>query len=128
MQRIPRFFLWMLSLLVPVFIAACYGPPQRYRSGGGVDHHGPRPDLQGRVVEAGTQQALANIDVFCIDRSQQVLFRAATDTAGHYRIPGHIACTNLQFGDGQHARYKPLSIPVVTLDPDTAQVSLDPAD
>ena len=49
MRKVYRVLLYLVTLAVPVFIAACYGPSYRYRSGGKVadepERLSPRPGV-----------------------------------------------------------------------------------
>ncbi len=127
MRWIPKLLLWLIAMVIPVFIAACYGPQQRYRASGLVDGPGVDRKLTGRVVDAGTQKALEHIDVFCLDQGQ-VRHRAMTDAAGRYWIPGHLHCDELQFGDGREGLFKPRTVPVSIVAAGEQQVSLERAE
>ena len=114
-------------MVIPVFIAACYGPQQYYRASGRVDGPSVKRELTGRVVDAGTRHALEHIDVFCLYQGQ-VQYQSTTDGAGRFWIPGHRRCAGLPFGDGKGAIYKPRSVRFSSVQAGEQQISLDRAE
>lgn len=113
MQKLAKFFLWLLTLVVPVFIAACYGPSQRYTRGGQ-----PQRAANGRVVQRDTGQALAGIAVNCLQAGRIALIGSSA-ADGSYTLFDPYACDRLVFedrdGPANHGRHVSR---MVTFDPD----------
>ncbi len=101
-RQIARPFLWLLSLVVPVVIAACYGPPGENT-----------PTLQGQARDATTQAGIAGIRVTCLSGGSAI-GTAYTDLYGDYNF--YVSCDELQFDDVDGATnggpYTSLTVPV----------------
>jgi hypothetical protein len=63
MKIVARPLLWLLTTAIPVFIAACYGPPMEGTWDGGPD---PERSIAGRVLSALTGGPLPYIQVSCL--------------------------------------------------------------
>jgi hypothetical protein len=62
-KRLARPILWLLTSAIPVFIAACYGPPMEDDWDGGLD---PEKSVTGRVLSALTGSGIPYIKVSCL--------------------------------------------------------------
>ena len=62
-KRLARPFLWLLTAAIPVFIAACYGPPMEDDWDSGPD---PEKSVAGRVLSALTGSGIPYIKVSCL--------------------------------------------------------------
>jgi hypothetical protein len=63
MKSIARPLLWLLTTVIPVFIAACYGPPMEGTWDSGPD---PEKSVAGRVLSALTGSGIPYIKVSCL--------------------------------------------------------------
>ena len=61
-KRLAKPFLWLLTTAIPVFIAACYGPPMDDVNG----NTDPETSLTGRVLSALTGSGIPYIKVSCL--------------------------------------------------------------
>jgi hypothetical protein len=98
-KYIARFLLRMMTLAVPVVIAACYGVPQDYTL------------RNGRVVDKDTQRGIPGIKVTCltgdagifstltngsmVDAGLTTLDAGASTEDGTFQLNGGVDCTSL---------------------------------
>ncbi|BDG01139.1 peptidase associated/transthyretin-like domain-containing protein [Anaeromyxobacter oryzae] len=83
MRRLERLTLGLVSSVVTVFIACCYGIPYAFSKGG-------------KVVDAGTKLGIGGIRVSCADRSESTWADGSFYFAFH---PGEPDCAALRFED-----------------------------
>jgi len=63
MKLLAKPLLWLLTTVIPVFIAACYGAPMDDDWDGGSD---PEKSIAGRVLSALTGSGIPYIKVSCL--------------------------------------------------------------
>jgi hypothetical protein len=85
MRLVARCFLWLLTVAVPVVIAACYGPMYRFSK-------------SGKVIDSQTKEGINNIQVTCLRNGyeQDVAYSLTT---GQFDIYYDAACDELLFED-----------------------------
>jgi hypothetical protein len=86
MTRAARWLLWVFTMAIPVFIAACYGPPMRY-------------SRSGKVEDASTGQGLQDIDVTCMNGAERGWMSRTYSVAGAFLLYYDTACTSLLVED-----------------------------
>ena len=112
-RQMARPFLWLLNLVVPVFIAACYGPP------GGTEP----PSLQGKVRDANTQVGIDAIQVTCLSGGGAI-DTAYTNLYGDYSF--YVSCDELQFDDVDGATNGgPYASATVPVEPGQTEIDVD---
>lgn len=91
MKNVARFGLWILSLFMPVVIAACYGVP--------ADSSTLRQKC-GTAKDSGSKVGIKGIQVTC-SRNGEELGMTYTDDAGAYCVGFHAEepCDTLVFED-----------------------------
>ena len=65
-KSIHRFSLWVLGLIMPVFIAACYGMPYGFTK-------------TGRVLDRNTRKGISGLKVICVQQGSEWNY----DYSGH---------------------------------------------
>lgn len=100
MRLIARFFLWLLGIAIPIFIAACYGPPARFSK-------------SGKVIDSESKQGVDGIEVSCLlgDQAEDI---TTTYGGGDFLLYFNTACDQLRFDDvdgDQNGVYQSRTIP-----------------
>jgi len=91
MLKLKSVLLGIVTLVCPVFLAACYGPPNGEWEEG-------QDELRGKVVDSVTQLGINRIVVDC--RVEGESARAAlTDLEGVFVMPWGLSCDSLLFRD-----------------------------
>jgi len=114
-RMVCRFFLWLIGVAIPVFIAACYGMPYQYTK-------------QGRVIDRQTQGGIGHIKVSCV-QSGQTSTTTYTDAQGQFILDYDIPCDELQVTDvdgADNGAYQQRAVPFCDDCPEIV-VELDPA-
>ena len=94
MKWIAKFFLWLLSIAIPVFIAACYGPSVKYSK-------------SGKIIDGQSRLGVQGIQVTCMVNGR-VEDTAISEVNGDFIIWYNTPCDELHFKDvdgvsnGQH--------------------------
>ncbi len=102
MRLIAKFFLWLISVAIPVVIAACYGAPFAYSK-------------TGKVVDSETKEGVNGIQVACLldGYEQDVAYSWEDGTFWiHYDAP----CDSLHLedvdGEDNGGYYEPRTVPI----------------
>lgn len=103
MKLISKLLLFMLGLITPVFIAACYGAGYMYSK-------------TGRVIDSETSQGIDNIQVTCIRNGANYYSDQYYSYAdGTFYVEYNTACDQLRFedidGEANGGFYEPRTIP-----------------
>ncbi len=85
MRRFARFFLWLMGVAVPVFLAACYGMPYRFSK-------------IGKVIDSESKTGINGIEVSCLN-NEQVLDVSHSYEDGKFEIWYDQPCDVLVFED-----------------------------
>ncbi|HOX42594.1 MAG TPA: hypothetical protein PK668_03300 [Myxococcota bacterium] len=113
LRFLARPLLWLLNLLVPVFIAACYGAP--------ADFSGAT--LTGKVLDGTTQGGIYGIQVTCL-RAGQPFTTDYTDLDGSFALWD--SCDQVRFEDLDGAENGGLYVQrTVTLDPGCTEITVE---
>ena len=115
MKPIHRFFLWVLGLIMPVFIAACYGMPYGFTK-------------TGRVLDRHTRQGVPGLKVICVEQGSEWNYDySAVD--GSFMLPYDYGCDEVKITDvdGQeNGLYQEKSVPFCD-ECDVMEVEVEPA-
>jgi hypothetical protein len=84
-KLLARFFLWLIGVAIPVFIAACYGMPYAYTK-------------HGRVVDRETQVGIEGIQVSCV-RGGQDYSTVQSWGGGSFDVDYDVPCDELRLTD-----------------------------
>jgi hypothetical protein len=112
-KRLARPLLWLLTSAIPVFIAACYGPPMEDEDGG----FDPEKSISGRVLSALTGSGIPYIKVSCIVSGRagpevyDTTYSAADTGAFELWASEYSPCELLRFEDvdgAENGTYAPL--------------------
>jgi hypothetical protein len=114
MRIIAKFFLWLITVAIPVVIAACYGPLYKYSK-------------SGKVVDSETQEGINGIQVSCMVGGSpwDVTY---SDPQGEFLLMYDRPCDELQLEDvdgDQNGRYLTTTAPFCE-DCTTIAVEMDP--
>lgn len=102
MTRINRVLLWMLGTLIPIMIAACYGPMYRYTR-------------YGQVIDDKTQEGVTGIKVTCLRDGGSTSTTTHGDGTFYFDEYERCEALNIEDVDGQqnggtyHTRTVPAS-------------------
>ena len=92
MKNLKRAMLGAVTFFCPVFLAACYGPPNR-------EWEDPTLyDLSGTVVDSATQAPIPDIGVLC-QVGTEYSGQTNTDQDGNYLLIGGKRCDAVEFTD-----------------------------
>jgi hypothetical protein len=112
-KNLARACLRLVTLVVPVFIAACYGVPTQLM----------RYSATGKVIDKDSDDPIGDILISCLD-SSNALQASATSLNGDFTFYYDIACDHLAARDTQRpVRYQEIgSISFVS---DTITISME---
>ena len=115
MKSIHRLFLWVLGLIMPVFIAACYGMPYGFTK-------------TGRVLDRNTRQGISGLKVICVQGGSDWNY----DVAGHdgsFVISHDNGCDEVRVEDtdgDDNGLYKETAVPFCH-ECDEMEIEVEPA-
>ena len=112
-KNLARACLRLVTLIMPVFIAACYGVPTEL----------VRYSATGKVIDKDSHDPISDIQISCLD-SRNALQASTTSLNGNFSFYYDIACDHLAAKDTQRpVRYQELSnIPFAS---DTITISME---
>jgi len=101
MKNLSRALLKLLTLGIPVVIAACYGMPYKYNA-------------SGKVIDKGSHQPIPGISVACLKTDGSTLTATTTGQDGSFYIGSDTGCAGLSATDvdgATNGSFKPASAP-----------------
>ena len=114
MKTLYRVCVRLVTLTIPVVIAACYGPPSRY-------------SILGHVIDKTTHAPIGSVEIDCIDSKGTVETSATSLADGSFDLYYDTVCDHLQVTplavDGG-VGYQSTTVPVSASDT-TVTVQLD---
>ena len=85
MKSIHRLCLWVLGLIMPVFIAACYGMPYGFTK-------------TGRVLDRNTRKGISGLQVICVDQGSEYNYDYSS-VDGSFMLPYDYPCDEVKVVD-----------------------------
>lgn len=86
MRSVKKALLWILTVAIPVTIAACYGVAQRFSMGG-------------RVTDATTGDGIEGIEVTCVDAGSFDSSMTWSDANGDFSVDYDTPCATVRADD-----------------------------
>ena len=114
MKAIHRMCLWVLGLIMPVFIAACYGMPYGFSK-------------TGRVLDRNTRKGISGLKVTCLDGTADWNYYHTAD-GGHFMLDYDSPCSEVRVEDVDgpaNGHYQDRSVPFCK-DCETLEIEVEP--
>ncbi len=115
MKSIHRLCLWVLGLIMPVFIAACYGMPYGFTK-------------TGRVLDRNTRKGISGLQVICVDQGSEYNYDYSS-VDGSFMLPYDYPCDEVKVVDvdgPDNGQYHEKSVPFCS-ECDEMEIEVDPA-
>ena len=103
MKSFHRLFLWVLGLIMPVFIAACYGMPYGFSK-------------TGRVLDSKSRQGISGLKVICVENGSEWNYDYSTSD-GSFMLPYDVPCDAVKVVDidgPDNGQYQEKDVPFCT--------------
>ena len=111
-RPLARLLLWLTTVAIPVFIAACYGAPYRYSK-------------TGKVIDAESEDGIDGIQVTCVEGDYETSM-AYTGPDGVFWLSYDAPCDALRIedvdGEDHGGVYLPRTVP---FDEDCAELTVE---